>query len=589
MEIVKKLCVLSLIILPWMPVPAASEENEQPDVRVLIDVSGSMKKNDPGNLRIPAMKLLINLVPSGSHVGAWVFAQDTESMIPLSRVNSRWKEKAIASTSDIHSKGLFTNIETALKQATKDWKGTKPFRRRSLILLTDGVVDVSKNKADSEQSRERILGNLLPQLQQTGVQIHTIALSDKADHALLKKLSFDTGGWNETVLSADQLQRTFLKMFKKAVPRDTVPLKGNKFSVDASINEFSVLIFRKPGALPTKLIQPDDSELSEDHKSADTHWHHEQGYDLITISNPLAGEWRLDAELDPDNQVMIVTDLKLKVTELPNYVTESEALTIAVSMTEKGNEIIRDDFLDLLAVSLIQEDNLGRKKEWHLARDTAVNSRFIQPLSETLSVGKHTFTVVMDGKTFQREMTQTIQVVDNPITVNVQISPETVSPTLSIALAPDLDIVDLSTLEIKARKSGSDSKQIDVPENNGTWILNLDIPQPGQRIVVNFSVTAKSIQGNDITPKVRPVVIDENLIAKLLPKTDETESEDDALEEKEDEEDTEETVAEPDWLMTGLIAGGVNIALLVGGFFGYKAIKKRSLKDETELLERLST
>jgi len=588
MEIVKKLCVLSLMILPWVPVSATSEESEQPDVRVLIDVSGSMKKNDPGNLRIPAMKLLINLIPPGSHVGAWVFAQDVKSLIPLSRVNSRWKKKAIASTAGIHSKGLFTDIEQALKQATNDWNGADPSSRRSLILLTDGVVDVSKNKADSEQSRNRIMAGLLPQLQQSGAQVHTIALSDNADHALLQKLSFDTGGWNETVLSADQLQRTFLKMFKKAVPRDTVPLKGNKFSVDASINEFSVLIFRKPGAPPTKLIKPDHSELSADHKPADTHWHHEQGYDLITVSNPTAGDWRLDAELDPDNQVMIVTDLKLKVTELPNYITESEALALAVSMTEKGNEIARDDFLDLLAVSLVQEDNLGRKKEWRLTRDTAVASRFTQPLSETLSVGKHTFTVVMDGKTFQREMTQTIQVVDNPITVNVQLSPKTESPTLVVSLAPDLDIVDISTLKIEAKTSGSISKQIEVPENNGAWIMNLDIPPPGERIIVNFSVTAKSLQGNDITPWIRPVIIDEKLIAKLLPETDESEIEGDGLEE-EDEEDVEETVAEPDWVMTGLIAAGVNIALLVSGFLGYKAIKKRSKRDENELLERLSS
>ena len=32
-----------------------------PDMRVVIDVSGSMKKTDPGNLRVPAVKLLLQL------------------------------------------------------------------------------------------------------------------------------------------------------------------------------------------------------------------------------------------------------------------------------------------------------------------------------------------------------------------------------------------------------------------------------------------------------------------------------------------------------------------------------------------------
>ena len=34
-----------------------------PDVRVVIDVSGSMKQNDPNDLRIPALNLLIGLLP----------------------------------------------------------------------------------------------------------------------------------------------------------------------------------------------------------------------------------------------------------------------------------------------------------------------------------------------------------------------------------------------------------------------------------------------------------------------------------------------------------------------------------------------
>ena len=33
-----------------------------PDIRVLVDVSGSMKTTDPQNLRIPALKLLAELL-----------------------------------------------------------------------------------------------------------------------------------------------------------------------------------------------------------------------------------------------------------------------------------------------------------------------------------------------------------------------------------------------------------------------------------------------------------------------------------------------------------------------------------------------
>ena len=50
--------------------PSAAAANE---VRILIDTSGSMKKTDPQNLRVPALKLLINLLPAGTQTGIWLF------------------------------------------------------------------------------------------------------------------------------------------------------------------------------------------------------------------------------------------------------------------------------------------------------------------------------------------------------------------------------------------------------------------------------------------------------------------------------------------------------------------------------------
>ncbi len=44
------------------------------DVRVVIDVSGSMKQNDPQNLRAPGLRLLSGLLPPESAAGVWTFA-----------------------------------------------------------------------------------------------------------------------------------------------------------------------------------------------------------------------------------------------------------------------------------------------------------------------------------------------------------------------------------------------------------------------------------------------------------------------------------------------------------------------------------
>jgi hypothetical protein len=73
-----------------------------PDIRVLVDVSGSMKTTDPQNLRIPALKLLAELLPANATAGIWVFDQKVVPLMPVATVTPQWKQKARASAAKIH-------------------------------------------------------------------------------------------------------------------------------------------------------------------------------------------------------------------------------------------------------------------------------------------------------------------------------------------------------------------------------------------------------------------------------------------------------------------------------------------------------
>ena len=44
-----------------------------PEIRILIDTSGSMKDNDPENLRAAALRLMAKLLPKQSTAGVWMF------------------------------------------------------------------------------------------------------------------------------------------------------------------------------------------------------------------------------------------------------------------------------------------------------------------------------------------------------------------------------------------------------------------------------------------------------------------------------------------------------------------------------------
>ena len=250
----EKFVLILLVLAVTLPIRQVFATTEEPvsDVRILIDVSGSMKQNDPNNLRAPALRLVIGLLPDESKAGVWTFAKYVNMLVPHREVNEAWRIEAEKQSNNIHSYGLFTNIEQALNKATVDQRMADSKFRRSVILLSDGLVDVSINEEVSKVSRQRILDTLVPRLKKANVAVHTIALADTADHALLRDISLATDGWYEQVDNAEQLQRVFLHLFEKAAQRDTVPLTDNNFKIDDSVSEMTLLVFRRAGSKPTE-------------------------------------------------------------------------------------------------------------------------------------------------------------------------------------------------------------------------------------------------------------------------------------------------------------------------------------------------
>ncbi len=67
---------------------------KKPDVRLLIDVSGSMKTSDPDNLRAPAVELLVRMLPEGSRAGIWLFGDAVRELVPHGEVDEEWRRRA---------------------------------------------------------------------------------------------------------------------------------------------------------------------------------------------------------------------------------------------------------------------------------------------------------------------------------------------------------------------------------------------------------------------------------------------------------------------------------------------------------------
>jgi len=571
------------------------------DVRVLVDLSGSMKKNDPKNLRQPAIRLITNLLPPESKAGVWTFGQYVNMLVKHGVVDDKWKQMATAQSSKINSTGLFTNIGGVLERAAANWKEKSPDEKRSIILLTDGMVDISKDAAENEKERKRILQDVLPKLKTLGVTIHTIALSDGADKELMSALSGHTDGWFEAVKDAEGLQKAFLKIFAQAAPQDTVPLTDNKFKIDGSIDEFTLLVFKKEGSEPSQLVTPEQQVLAADKTKANMTWYSDDGYDLITVKQPQQGEWGIIADVDPDNRVMVVSDLKLKTPEMPNNLLANETVNYAASLLEEGEIIDKPSFLELVEFKLVLNKQDGSVDVIEL-KDDGTEGDPVKKDGEyaaRLNVGKDAgllqVTLVAESPTFERSREYGINVAGEPFDVETIVSNDPEKPH-QIVLNVKKDIVNPRSLFLKAKVTNPEGDIEEYSISDGTLTRRtLDLPNDpaGGEYKFVFSSEGESQLNRRFYLTSKDYMVEfpahEGFVAPEKTEAKETEVEkpvEEPVKESKTEEPQDETVEkneteEPEkglsiwvWVGIGLV---VNLILIAAGWFVAQIMKKRSM------------
>jgi len=390
------------IMVPAATADTAAARTDRPAVRVLIDTSGSMRQNDPHNLRVAGLRLLTGLLAPETEAGVWLFGARTEGLIKSAAVDSDWKERARLLASRIHSRDARTNIEQALEAVTGDWRSTPASGPRSVLLLTDGVVDVSRDAKKSLASRERILGPLADALATADIQVHSVALSGDADHALLETLARRTGGRALTVAQAGDLDRAFLHLLEGSAPREGLPLAEGHLLVDASVSELTLLVFRHGNGPPLTLTRPDGETLSPPRLPKNVRWVREPAWDMVTIREPQPGEWRLPPGSDPDDRAFIVSDLSLAVAPLPKRPLTGSELPLEARLLAEGEPIVRADFLDLVQVQAVLDVGDGAQLRQPLTREGAAPG-YTGRLALGDRPGEAQLIVEVRGQTFKRQ------------------------------------------------------------------------------------------------------------------------------------------------------------------------------------------
>jgi uncharacterized protein (TIGR03503 family) len=449
------------------------------DIRILIDVSGSMKKTDPSNLRVSALKLLNGLIPRGSKAGVWTFGRYVDMSVKWGEVNDEWRKAADTGASKIHSNGLFKNIERALTRASRGWEKPDANTRRILILLTDGQVDISKKAAKNEKSRQNVLSNNIQALKKSGAIVHAIALSHFSDEVLLRQLALDTGGSFTIAETAEDLQKIFFRTFERATKPDTVKLTGNQFSIDKSIKEMTLLIFRQKDSALTLLYPPKSSPISLKKPGKST-WRSDSGYDLITIKKPKTGVWNIDADIDPDNRLMVITALKLKVAEMAPYMMPGQAFSVSAELHNKETKIKKNSFLRFVDFSISHtgpddQENISKLEHTRVRAD---KGQYLFKIDQGLEEGNHSIVISADSRTFNRSKRFNVEV---QWPIEVKIDPDSKPGKYKLWIKPRKEYLKPNSLQpTVVLQAPDDSKhEADLIRIKDSWRTIIETSQEG--------------------------------------------------------------------------------------------------------------
>lgn len=396
-----------------------ADPDKKLDVILVMDSSGSMKKNDPQGMRKPAAKLFVSLLGKGDRASIVSFSDNGYPVAFLTPVKGEANQtRLFGAIEKISTKGVSTNLQGAIEGAQRVLKRTPPEdRQRIIILMTDGKMDMG-DTAQTDTLTRQLLDETLPTLKQQNIEIHTIAFTAQSDQTLLKQIADKTGGTFNIANSDKELHDVYTTIFEQNKSPNMLPFNGEKFSIDNAIKEVTIVGSKDSADTVLSLLTPDGRMITAEDQDKKIKWFTAQQFDLITITNPDHGEWQIKASTGK-NKAYVITDLKQQLEITPRKPAVNEGVLIKTWLEDKGNIINKPSVLDALVAELYvvtpdkQTHTLVMEPEV-TNEGTPTHSGIYTSLIALPETGQYRMRIVASTRTFSREKTGLVHVQATP-------------------------------------------------------------------------------------------------------------------------------------------------------------------------------
>lgn len=325
--------LLPLVLMSMSSIPYADyPPSENLVVFLVVDNSGSMKANDPENLRFMGARLLTTLLDPGDTLGLIMFSTDAAILTNgLASIDFNSDGAKVLDGIKFPDANGYTDIRSALNLIEGLLAGRKFSNEKMvIILLTDGKPEIQNQYPEYEQKTIELAQSL-------NIPVLAIALTPSAQTPFLTQLAHSTQGKVVAAHDASDLLNAYVQVVGQIKDRTVIEAESTtnmgildiEQSLAPYINTVTFVASKSPYATVT-LLGPDGEEIMKDQSS-------DPRFSIFRLENPAGGGYAFRSWGKGEIKVWAIlrSRLRVEIVTPADVHPSGEAMRLEINLLEE--------------------------------------------------------------------------------------------------------------------------------------------------------------------------------------------------------------------------------------------------------------